>query len=326
MKKHLVSIAVALVVLVAVSPVFGEDEPNAPVRPRIRAAGVAPRPRGPERPVRRAEPPSRLVPVRRAAGPQLQIEQLDRQIDELEAEQNQVVDDLRKVLELAQEEKAKQTAEAVGKLIAKRQKTYQEKLAGLQQRRRRLERIRAERPDRPDQVRRRTAPAFELDSFDGKQISLAKLKGKIVVLEWFNFECPFSLYHYETKPTMIDLAEKYKDKNVVWLVVNSTSHTTTQANLDFAKKHKLAYPILNDKPGKVGKQFGAQTTPHIFIIDAKGRIAYNGAIDNAPLGKVQEGEKLVNYVDQALGELVAGKPVSVPETKPYGCTVKYPQQ
>jgi hypothetical protein len=87
----------------------------------------------------------------------------------------------------------------------------------------------------------------------------------------------------------------------------------------------VPFPILDDRPGKVGHAYGAKTTPHMFIIDTNGRIVYEGAIDNAPTGKVAEGQELTNYVDQALAELTAGKKISNPNTKPYGCTVKYPK-
>jgi len=166
------------------------------------------------------------------------------------------------------------------------------------------------------------APEFTLKNYDGNEVKLADYKGKIVVLEWFNYECPFVKYHYEKASTMKDLAARYKDRNVVWLAINSTNHLETAKNKDFADKYEIPYPILDDRSGDVGRAYDAKTTPHIFIIDTKGNIAYNGAIDNAPLGKVPEGEKLVNYVDKALEEL-APKPVSIAKTKPYGCTVKY---
>ncbi|MFZ0035696.1 MAG: thioredoxin family protein [Sedimentisphaerales bacterium] len=165
------------------------------------------------------------------------------------------------------------------------------------------------------------APEFTLANYDGKTISLADYKGKIVVLEWFNYECPFVKYHYEKANTLIELPNKYKDKNVVWLAINSTGHSTTEGNKDFAEQHKLSYPILDDRSGKVGHAYGAKTTPHMFIIDVKGNIAYNDAIDNSPLGKKKEG--VINYVDNALAELTAGKEVSTPSTEPYGCSVKY---
>ena len=167
------------------------------------------------------------------------------------------------------------------------------------------------------------APGFTLKSFEGEEVSLSDYKGKIVVLEWFNDECPFVKYHYDTVHTMVELANKYKAKNVIWLDINSTSHTTPEQNKDLSAGHNLPYPILNDKPGKVGWAYGATNTPHMFIIDAKGNIAYEGAIDNSPMGKTPDGEKPTNYVDKALAELISGKAVSVPKTSPYGCTVKY---
>ncbi len=168
----------------------------------------------------------------------------------------------------------------------------------------------------------RKAPEFTLNSFDGRTISLSDYRGKIVVLEWFNYECPFVLRHYGSRPTMIGLANKYKDKNVVWLAINSTSHTTPEANIEFAKKRKLPYPILDDRPGTVGRTYGAKTTPHMYVIDAKGSIAYQGAIDNDE--RARKGPNVINYVDRALAELTGGKEVTTTDTMSYGCTVKYP--
>jgi peroxiredoxin len=168
----------------------------------------------------------------------------------------------------------------------------------------------------------RKAPDFTLNSFDGKTISLSDYKGKIIVLEWFNYECPFVLRHYGSQPTMIGLANKYKDRNVVWLAINSSSHATPEANIEFAQKRSLPYPILDDRSGKVGRAYGAKTTPHMYVIDTKGSIAYQGAIDNDERGR--KGQNLINYVDKALAELTAGKEVSITDTMSYGCPVKYP--
>jgi peroxiredoxin len=162
-----------------------------------------------------------------------------------------------------------------------------------------------------------------MKNYDGKEVKLSDYKGKIVVLEWFNYECPFVRYHYEKASTMKDLAARYKDKNVVWLSINTTGHQETEKNKEFAEKHKIEYPILDDSSGATGKAYGAKTTPHIFIIETEGNIAYNGALDNAPLGEVPKDEKLINYVDKALEELTSGKTVSTATTKPYGCSVKY---
>ena len=192
-----------------------------------------------------------------------------------------------------------------------------------QQRPERLDRPPRQRPagDVPSQSSGRRTPGFELNSFDGKAVNLSDYRGKTVVLEWFNMECPFSLYHYETKNTMAELAKKYKGKNVVWFAINSTNHTTPAANKTFAEKHKLAFSILDDRSGKVGRAYGAKTTPHIFIINPRGRIVYDGAIDDSPLGKKKD--DVVNYVDNVLAELTTGKAISTTNTKPYGCTVKY---
>jgi peroxiredoxin len=169
----------------------------------------------------------------------------------------------------------------------------------------------------------KTAPDFALKNYDGKEYKLADLKGKIVVLEWFNYECPFSRYNYEKTTADNDLAAKYADKNVVWLAINSTGHQTADKTREFAAEFKVVHPILDDSAGTVGKAYGAMTTPHIFIIDAAGNIAYKGAFDNAPIGKIPENEKSINYVDKALDELTTGKAVTTSETKPYGCSVKY---
>ncbi len=167
------------------------------------------------------------------------------------------------------------------------------------------------------------ASDFALTNYDGKTVKLSDYAGKIVVLEWFSYECPFARYNYEKTTAVNDLVNKFKDKGVVFLAINSTGHQETEKNKEFAEQFKVSHPILNDSPGTVGRTYGAQTTPHTFIVDAKGTIAYNGAFDNAPLGKIPEGAQYVNYIDKALTELTAGKTVSTQQTKPYGCSVKY---
>jgi peroxiredoxin len=167
------------------------------------------------------------------------------------------------------------------------------------------------------------APDFTLTNYDGKTVKLSDYAGKTVVLEWFSYECPFAKYNYEKTSVVNDLVNKFKDKNVIFLAINSTGHQTTEKNKEFAEQFKVSHPILNDSPGTVGKAYGAQTTPHTFIIDAKGNIVYSGSFDNAPLGKIPEGAQYVNYINKALGELTGGKAVSTAETKPYGCSVKY---
>ena len=165
------------------------------------------------------------------------------------------------------------------------------------------------------------ASDFSLVDQNGKTVKLSELRGKIVVLEWFNYECPFSKYHYAQTSTMTDLANKYKDENVVWLAINSTKHQVAEQNLNFARNYNVEFAILDDRSGDVGRAYDAKKTPHMFIIDQNGYIAYEGAIDNAPRGRAVG--TYTGYVDQALAELSSGKEVSIPETEPYGCTVKY---
>jgi peroxiredoxin len=175
----------------------------------------------------------------------------------------------------------------------------------------------ADAPAGPPQVGQ-PAPAFTLEDQNGKSVSLSDLKDKIVVLEWINPACPFVVRHYR-EGTMTGLASKYADK-VVWVAINSTAGAGNDLNKRWTDQHKLGYAILNDSAGAVGQAYGATNTPNMFIIDAKARIVYKGAIDDDPRGNKPD---RVNYVDQALTELLADKPVSTPETKAYGCTVKY---
>jgi peroxiredoxin len=256
-------------------------------------------------------------------------ERFEEQIAKMRTEHEEFIGELKAIRKLAEAEKAKKTIVQLDKLIEKHEKKYQESISQINERRRRMERLMGDRtrpPTRERAERPATRPAmpFSLSTFDGKRVNLSDYRGKTVVLEWFNFECPFVKYHYDKPKTMIKLAEKYKDKNVVWLAINSTSHTTPEANRDFAEKHKLPYPILDDRSGRVGRAYGAKTTPHMFIINRRGRIVYDGAIDNAPLGNVPAGKEMINYVDKALEELTTGKAVSITNTKSYGCSVKYP--
>jgi len=269
--------------------------------------------------------------VKAALERQLLIKSIEQQLAELkgparpQAERQPSIGELRAIHDLAVKEKATQTASRLERLIARYQREPRGRGPEPRPMPERLERPQRERPARLRDVQGESsgkrAPEFELNSFDGKTVSLSDYRGKIVVLEWLNFECPFSRYHYETKNTMVELANKYKGKNVVWLAINSTSHTTPEPNKTFAKRHGLPYLILDDRSGKVGRAYGAQTTPHMYIINPGGRIVYEGAIDDSPLGQKKEG--VVNYVDNALAELTAGKAVSTAKTKPYGCTVKY---
>lgn len=169
------------------------------------------------------------------------------------------------------------------------------------------------------------APEFSLVDTNGKTHKLSDYTkaGKVVVIEWFNPGCPFVVRHHEKYTTMTDTAKKFGDK-VVWLAINSSGPGKEGhgGDKDAITKWKIGYPVLNDEKGTVGKLYGAKTTPHMFIVDTKGMLAYAGAIDNDPKDEMAK-DKKINYVDQALTEIIAGKPVSNPETKQYGCSVKY---
>ena len=265
---------------------------------------------------------------------QIAIRAIEKQIVKLrvprrpEPERQSRISELKEILDLAVKEKATETAKRLEEMIASYQSEPQDRGRLMEPRPRGdVQRPRRERPVRQEKTEEadsgKKALEFTLTSFDGKTINLSDYKGKIVVLEWFNFECPFVKHHYDKATTMVDLANKYKDKNVIWIAMNSTSHTTPEENKAFAEKHKLPYLILDDRSGKVGRAYGAKTTPHMYIIDTKSNIVYNGAIDNSPMGKTPEGTQLINYVDKTLAELTTGKDISINETKPYGCTVKY---
>jgi peroxiredoxin len=168
------------------------------------------------------------------------------------------------------------------------------------------------------------APAFSLQDTSGKTVNLSDYSGKIVVLEWVNPDCPFVQRHYNLK-TMTTLADKNKDKGVVWLGVATGDTANSDKLKTFAEKDGISYPILLDPDGVAAKAYGAKKTPHMFIIDKEGKLAYAGGIDDQPNDKpdapLKEGT--VNYVDKALGELQSGTSVSQPETQAYGCSVKY---
>ena len=172
------------------------------------------------------------------------------------------------------------------------------------------------------------APDFELVDLDGKTVKLSSFRGKVVVLEWFNPNCPFvKLSH--TKGSLVRTPRSARERGVVWLAVNSGGAGKQgyglDANRDGVKQFGLEHPVLLDETGKVGHMYGATNTPHMMVISPDGKLAYRGAIDNSPDGEGDspEGGKLVNYVEQAIGELGSGKAVSKAESKAYGCGVKY---
>src|SRR5207302_7209433 len=173
-----------------------------------------------------------------------------------------------------------------------------------------------------------SAPDFSLTDAKGGTHSLSQYKGKYVVLEWFNPECPFVTKHYGSD-NMQKLQEQYTSKGVVWLTIDSNapgtegSITAEQAQkiADSWKTHQTA--LLLDPEGKAGRAFGAKNTPHMVVINPDGKIAYEGAIDSKASPNPADIPSSTNYVKVALDESLSGKPISTPQTKPYGCSVKY---
>jgi len=174
------------------------------------------------------------------------------------------------------------------------------------------------------------APGFDLVDSQGNVVSLEAYKGQMVVLEWTNHGCPFVVRHYETG-NMQSTQKFAKNNNVVWFSIISSAPgtqgfvTSKQANELSLKREAFPSHVLIDKDGKVGKLYGAKTTPHMYVIDSNGVLQYQGAIDDAGGRGFMKKDLLnaKNYVKRALDELMSGKNVSISETRPYGCSVKY---
>jgi peroxiredoxin len=172
------------------------------------------------------------------------------------------------------------------------------------------------------------APDFTLSDLDGHTVHLADLKGKTVVLEWFNPGCPF-VRKSHTKGSLVGTAKRYVDQGVVWLAINSAAAGKEgfdpAKNAEAKRAYSMDYPILLDPTGDVGHAYGATNTPHMFVIDKNGSLVYRGAIDNSPdaEGESPTGGTLVRYVDATMADLAAGHPVGTPSTEAYGCGVKY---
>jgi peroxiredoxin len=175
----------------------------------------------------------------------------------------------------------------------------------------------------------RPAPAFTGQGADGKTYKLADLKGKHVVLEWHNAGCPFVVKHYDTG-NMQKLQKHWTGKGVAWFKVCTSppgkqGYVTAEDETKYnASKGAAATASLLDHDGKIGKAYGAKTTPHMFVIDPQGTLIYAGAIDDKSGRDKSEVRSARNYVAAALEESMAGKKVSVSTSKPYGCGVKYP--
>jgi len=165
----------------------------------------------------------------------------------------------------------------------------------------------------------KAAPSFELEDEAGKVHRLSDYKGKVVVLEWTNPECPFVKRHYAAK-TMETTHKGFAGKDVVWLAIDSTSHNTPQKSAAWKKEAGFSHPVLQDPSGATGKAYGAKTTPHMYVIDGEGVVRYAGGIDDDPRGK---SAKPNNHVKAAVTAVLAKQVPPAQSTKPYGCSVKY---
>lgn len=172
------------------------------------------------------------------------------------------------------------------------------------------------------------APDFSIEDSSGRMVSLAAFKGRSVVLEWTNHECPYVARHYGTG-TMQQLQKDATAKGVVWLSVVSSS-AGRQGHVNGLEADKLtadrkAHPtgVLLDAQGKIGRLYGATTTPHMFVVDPAGKLAYMGAIDDKPSTSPSNVKGARAYVREALDAIAAGQPVKTASTRPYGCSVKY---
>lgn len=172
------------------------------------------------------------------------------------------------------------------------------------------------------------APEFTLTDIQGKPQKLSAYRGKYVVLEWFNSECPFVQKHYESG-NMQSLQKKYGEKGVVWLTVNSThpessNYRDPSRSQQIVKDWKInSAALLLDPDGKVGQAYGARTTPQMWVIDPSGKVIFAGGIDDRPTFRTADVKDARNFVAAALDEGMAGKAVTVAGATPYGCSVKY---
>ncbi|MBN1299950.1 MAG: thioredoxin family protein [Melioribacteraceae bacterium] len=174
----------------------------------------------------------------------------------------------------------------------------------------------------------KTAPNFILTDSNGNAHSLTDFRGKVVVLEWVNFGCPFVKKHYNSK-NMQNLQKKYTDAGVVWLSICSSAEgkqgylEKEEINDKIAGYGAAMTAYLVDESGKVGKMYDAKTTPHMYVINKDGILVYAGGIDDKASTEVSDIETAVNYVSAALDAVINGKEVNTKVSKPYGCSVKY---
>lgn len=169
----------------------------------------------------------------------------------------------------------------------------------------------------------KAAPDFTLRDTKGNEYALSDYKDKLVILEWTNPECPYVVGNYKSKAIQDTYAAiKELDEEAVWFSINTTHHTKIEDNEKWIEEYELEYPILLDRDGKVGKLYGAKTTPHFYIIDGEGILRYQGAFSNNPRGR-KNPDEIINYVLQAVNQIHNGEDVKPDFVKPWGCSVKY---
>jgi peroxiredoxin len=174
----------------------------------------------------------------------------------------------------------------------------------------------------------KVAPDFTLMDTHGKMRKLSDFKDKYIVLEWLNSDCPFVKAHYNSG-VMQALQQKYTSKGCAWLSIVSSAlgkqgnYSPAELNKKMTAWKSSQTAVLLDSDGKVGKLYGAKTTPHMFVINPQGILIYEGAIDDRPSTDKKDAMNAKNYVEAALDEAMQGKPVTTSHTQPYGCSVKY---
>ena len=254
---------------------------------------------------------------------QRQVAELEGRLKRLRSEHKTLVNALREIHAIADREKAGETVARLNAFIENQTKEHQSRVQSMQRGLGRLKSIVRRIEDR--KVVNRAggkAPKFRLNTSDGKTTRLEDFAGKVVVLEWVNPECPIAKQYYAQKIPQ-KLARKYQDEGVVWLGINSGRDQTAAQNREFIETYDLDYPILQDPAGAIARLYGAKSTPHVFIIDRQGTIAYNGAVDDSARSSRAKKKTVTHFVEDALSALVAGKTVKVPFTQPFGTPIAH---
>ena len=254
---------------------------------------------------------------------QRKVTELEGRLKRLRSEHNALVHTLREIHTIADREQAGETVASLNALIEDQTREYQSRVQSMERGLGRLRSIVRRIEDRKVVNRAGSkAPKFRLKGSNGKTVRLADHAGKIVVLEWVNPECPIAKQYYDRKVPQ-KLARKYQEEGVVWLGINSGRDQTAQQNRKFVETFDLDYPILEDPAGAIARLYGAKCTPHVFIIDRQGTIAYNGVVDDSTRSSRAKKKTITHFVADALSALVAGSAVKVPFTQPVGTPIAY---